>query len=279
MSRTTISRGRAAAACMGVLAWSALAASCGQDADPAPQVAEESEGGSVVGSGDDVGEAAGDGEGSVAAPGPAMGREGADGGAGVEGQAVAAGQGADAARREGSAGASGDAMPVAGVDAGDDSAAENEDPPPTPVQVLPGVRLTATADWEVSAERHAPGDPVSATVAEDYAPGGGPVLISQGTRLLGRVKVAETAQGPGETPFLEIGFETLSATDYERPVETLVVETGPAPDQGVAQPGTIQEGAPLVIEIRRALELPPLVPPTPTSGSPDTGVPSPDSAR
>lgn len=279
MSRTTISRGRAAAACMGVLAWSALAASCGQDADPVPQVAEESEGGSVVGRGADVGEAAGDGEGSVAAPGPAAGREGADGRAGGEGRAVAAGQGADAARREGSSGASGDAMPVAGVDAGDDSAAENEEPPPTPVQVLPGVRLTATADWEVSAERHAPGDPVSATVAEDFAPGGGPVLISQGTRLLGRVRVAETAQGPGETPFLEIGFETLSATDYERPVETLVVETGPAPDQGVAQPGTIHEGALILIEIRRALELPPLLPPAPTSGSPEAGVPSPDSAR
>jgi len=279
MSRTTISRGRAAAACMGVLAWSALAASCGQDAEPGPQVAEEGEGGSVVGRGADGGEAAGDGESSVAAPGPAAGREGADGAAGVEEQAVAAGQGADAARREGSAGASGDPLPVAGADADDDSAAENEESPPTPVQVLPGVRLTATADWEVSAERHAPGDPVSATVAEDFAPGGGPVLISQGTRLLGRVKVAETAQGPGETPFLEIGFETLSATDYERPVETLVVETGLAPDQGVAQPGTIQEGAPLVIEIRRALELPPLLPPTPTSGSLEAGVRSPDSAR
>lgn len=253
MKKTGRSGGWAAGACMCALAWSALAAGCGPDAEPGPQGGAEAEG--AVDSG------------GAAVSGGVASAEGS------ERSARAAGRGAGAFP-DGSATAPELATPETGTVAVAGSPPADDESPPSPVRVLPGERLAATADWEVSAERHRAGDPLSATVAEDYAPAGGPVLISQGTKLLGRVKVAEPAQGPGETPFLEVGFETLSAPDYERPVETLVVETGPGPGQAAAQPGTIAEGAVLVVEIRRILQLPPPASAEATPDSSQAGAPS-----
>lgn len=265
MRKTGTASGWAVAACMGGLAWSALAVGCGPDAEPGPPV--EAEAGGVVAERDVVAE--GDG-----VPGRAAGPEGEGRDAGAVGPETGSAPPEDSASA--SQGPTGE---TGGAGVADSASAEGDESPATTVRVLPGSRLAATADWEVSAQRNRAGDPVSATVAEDFAPAGGPVLIPRGTRLLGRVKVAEAAQGPGETAFLEIGFETLSASDYERPVETLVVETTPAPGQAVAQPGTIAEGALLVVEIRRALRLPPPLPAQAAPGSPRASDPSPRSSR
>lgn len=243
--------GWAAAACLGGLAWTALAFGCRPDAEPGPQVAAEA------------------GDGVVAGAAADTAREGQNAGAaGIETRLAT----------EDSARASRGPVGETGAAAADSVGAADEFPA-APVRVLPGARLAVTADWEVSARHNGAGDPVSATVAEDYAPAGGPVLIPRGTRLLGRVKVAEAAQGPGETAFLEIGFETLSASHYERPVETLVVETTPAPGQAIAQPGAIAEGALLVVEIRRALRLPPPLPAEAAPNSLQVGAPSTRSSR
>lgn len=234
MRKTGTTSGWAVAACMGGLAWSALTVGCRPDAEPGPQAASE----------------AGDG---------VAGRDGVAGSP----TAVAPGPETSAVPADSASASQDPTGETGGAGVADSASAEDESPAPT-VQVLPGSRLAATADWEVSAERNRAGDPVSATVVEDYAPAGGPVAIPRGTKLLGRVKVAEAAQGPGETAFLEVGFETLSASDYERPVETLVVETTPAPGQAAAQPGTIAEGALLVVEIRRALQVPSPLPGDPS---------------
>lgn len=244
MRKTGTASGWAVAACMGGLVWSALTAGCRPDAEPGPQTASE----------------AGDGV--------AGARGGVAGGDGVPGPpAVAPGPETGSAPADSASASQDPTGETGGAGVADSASAEDESPAAAAVQVLPGIRLAATADWEVSAQRNRAGDPVSATVVEDYAPPGGPVAIPRGTKLLGRVKVAEAAQGPGETAFLEVGFETLSASDYERPVETLVVETTPAPGQAVAQPGTIAEGALLVVEIRRALQVPPPLPGDPSARS------------
>lgn len=256
MRKTGTSGGWAVAAWVGGVAWAVLASGCRQDAEPGPQGVAES-------GSDTVYAAAGAEEGA-----------GADENVVGDVAGVVAPSSAGAGRGNAEGTASGEPQPAVHPDSifeqeadADEGLTRDQGSPPEPVAVLPGVRIAAIADWEVSAQDHVAGDPVSATVSEDYAPGGGPVLIPRGAKLLGRVRVAEAAQGPGETPFLEVGFETLSVPEYERPVETLVVETGPAPDQAVARPGTIAEGAVVVVEIRRLLRLPPPLSPTPPSSS------------
>lgn len=248
MRKTGTRGGWAVAAWVGGVAWVALASGCREE--PGPPIAVESGGDTIYASAGDEASAVGAAAG-VAAPFPAAVAQG-------DGESPAGGHAGPPARS--------DSTFENEADAGE-GWAEDAAPPPEEVAVLPGARIATTADWAVSAQDHVAGDPVSVTVSEDYAPEGGPVLIPRGAKLLGRVRVAEAAQGPGETPFLEVGFETLSASEYERPVETLIVETGPAADQAVAQPGTIAEGAVVVVEIRRLVRLPPASSAPPSSSS------------
>lgn len=91
----------------------------------------------------------------------------------------------------------------------------------------PGTRFRVTSDWLVTAADDRPGDPVVATLADDVAGPHGRVLVARGAKLLGTVTEAQDALGPGEVPFLEVAFETLSTEMWERPIRTRVVAVLP----------------------------------------------------
>ncbi len=119
----------------------------------------------------------------------------------------------------------------------------------------PGTQFHATSDWLVTAASDQPGDPVVATLVEDVAGPDGRVLVPQGAKFLGVVTEAQSALGPGEVPFLEVVFETLSAEAWERPIKTRVVAVAPM-DRTEPPPGEIAEGALLVVELEERLVLP-----------------------
>lgn len=87
----------------------------------------------------------------------------------------------------------------------------------------PGTRFQTTSDWLVTAADHRPGDPVLATLTDDVANPQGRVLVRRGAKFLGAVTEAQSALGPGEVPFLEVTFETLSSETWERPIRARVV--------------------------------------------------------
>ena len=87
----------------------------------------------------------------------------------------------------------------------------------------PGTRFRTTSDWLVTAADHRPGDPVVATLTDDVANPQGRVLVRRGAKFLGAVTEAQSALGPGEIPFLEVAFETLSMETWERPIRARVV--------------------------------------------------------
>ena len=91
----------------------------------------------------------------------------------------------------------------------------------------PGTRFRVTSDWRVAAANDRPGDPVVATLTDDVVGPHGRVLVAQGAKLLGTVTEAQDALGPGEVPFLEVAFETLSTETWERPIRTRVVAVLP----------------------------------------------------
>lgn len=138
-------------------------------------------------------------------------------------------------------------------------------------EVAAGIRITASSDWHVSTLDHEEGDPVVATISAAITDSAGTVLVPEGAKLLGRVTSAQRAFGPGEKPYLAVRFETLSAPDWERPVETRVVEPeipeipeGPEDavlarldDETGFAGGEIPAGAVLQIELQRPLILPP----------------------
>lgn len=245
------SRARAAG---GRCAWSAalllaaLAAACGGDS-----------------------ESAGDGE---AAPDSADG----DVPSSSEGEEAVA-PGAEGEVRE-----NGDAPPDAPADASGDLGGIEADGPrndfaPEPVRttrIAAGTRIDVVADADISTAAYRVGDPVVATVIRDVRGPGGERLLPQGVRLLGRVKASAGSGGPGESPVLEIAFETLSAYSYERPVEGVVVNAPVILDPAAARarrsasgrvaavtevPGLIVAGTVIAVELRDPVEVPPFAAP------------------
>lgn len=170
----------------------------------------------------------------------------------------------------------------------------------------PGTRFRATCDWLVTAADHRPGDPVVATLTDDVANPQGRVLVRRGAKFLGAVTEAQSALGPGEVPFLEVAFETLSAETWERPIRARVVALLPpeplelsldegegdagqadrspgSPDSADAnpaaadpaaetpsalEPGAIPVGAVLVVELEEQLILPMLPDDLPDAADP-----------
>ncbi len=170
--------------------------------------------------------------------------------------------------------------PVAGVEATDSAtdslAADSTSLPEPPVQlrVPPGTRVRLTAEIDISTDEYAVGDPVIATVVQDVMDVTGETLIPTGTYFLGRVEASASSGGIGEPPILEVAFETLSAWNYERPIESVVVDapvmldpeaerarrSGSGRDALRSVPGMIAAGSVIVVQLREAVMVPPVDP-------------------
>ena len=177
----------------------------------------------------------------------------------------------------------------------DDSTAA--EPPPPPLRIPPGTRVQLAAETDISTDAYDVGDPVIATVVRDVLDDEGEVLISAGTYFLGRVEASTSSGGIGEPAILEVAFETLSAWNYERPIEGIVVQVSVTLDEEAERarrtargrdamrmvPGVIRAGTTIVVQLRDPVFVPPLdtlaVPPdssaippdsTPTGGLPGT---------
>ena len=131
----------------------------------------------------------------------------------------------------------------------------------------PGTRFRATSDWLVTAADHRPGDPVVATLTDDVANPQGRVLVRRGAKFLGAVTEAQSALGPGEVPFLEVAFETLSAEMWERPIRARVVALLP-PEQ------SLDEGEADAGQADRSPGSPDSADANPTAADPTAGTPS-----
>ncbi len=167
-----------------------------------------------------------------------------------------------------------------------DSLAPDSLPLPPPTLLLPpGTRVELIALEEISTDGYRVGDAVVASVANDVTDPAGTVLIAAGTLFLGRITALAGSGGIGEAPVLEINFETISTTAYERPIETLVIEA-PLTLDSVAErnrslasgserlvelPGRIAAGAIIAVQIREPLRLP-LLPPDTLGGGDSTAV-------
>lgn len=171
-----------------------------------------------------------------------------------------------------------DAEPGVAEDAGDSTAAEDEEPseddlpePPAPILIPAGTQIDAAPDEDISTAAYRVDDPVIVTVVRDVHGRNGEFLLPQGVRLLGRVRTSMGSGGPGEPPVLEIDFETLSADRYERPIEGAVVNRPVIPDpvadrrrssasRRVAArtvvPGLIMAGTIIEVELRAPVEVP-----------------------
>lgn len=274
MPRTTGGLGSCAlaAAC---LAWAACDGPESRQGDEAqrpesrgPEAAESSEAGDFRGFAQS--DSARDGGGPDAVRSGAAARVPAAGDSAVAGDGHA-GAGSDSLSGSGGSfqsGASGDSLAQGVADAG-----------PAPLVVAAGTRMRVRLDEEVSAEMHLPGHAVIATVAADVTGAGGALLVRSGAKLLGRVLASEPSPGPGEDAHLEIAFETLSADEFERPVEVVLAGGPPSlnPFGGFAEPrpyrGRLGAGAAVLVEVRAAFSVPAaLAPAAAGEGEPSASV-------
>lgn len=153
------------------------------------------------------------------------------------------------------------------------------------IRIPAGTRVNVVADEDISTAEYRVGDPVIATVIHDVLGPGAGRLLPRGVRLLGRVKASMGSGGPGESPVLEIAFETLSAQSYERPVEGVVVNAPVVLDPAAARarrsasgrvaavttvPGLIMKGTIIGVELRAPVRVP-------APAAPVQPVPGPDS--
>lgn len=161
------------------------------------------------------------------------------------------------------------------------------------IRIPAGTRISVVAGQDISTAEYHAGDPVIATVIRDVRGPGGERLLPQGVRLLGRVKASAGSGGPGESPVLEIAFETLSAYSYERPVEGVVVNAPVVLDPAAARarrsasarvaavtevPGLIMAGTIIGVELRAPVYVPPFAAPAAPALRGDS-VPEGDSAE
>ncbi len=173
------------------------------------------------------------------------------------------------------------------LSAADDSTAI---PEPPPLRIPPGTRVRLATEADVSTDAYEVGDPVVATVIQEVVDRTGEILIPQGTYFLGRVEASAGSGGIGEPAILEVAFETLSAWNYERPIETVVVDVAVTLDEEADRarrsargrdalrvvPGVIRAGTTIVVQLRDPVFVPPFdtlavpVDSTLTEGSPDT---------
>lgn len=170
----------------------------------------------------------------------------------------------------------------------DSVAADSTVLPERPVQlrVPAGTRVRLTAEIDISTDAYDVGDPVIATVAQDVLDATGETMIPQGTYFLGRVEASASSGGIGEPAVLEVAFETLSAWNYERPIESVVIDapvtldpeaerarrTGGGRDAMRPVPGRIAAGSVIVVQLREAVMVPPVSPLLPdTVPAADTG--------
>lgn len=170
----------------------------------------------------------------------------------------------------------------------DSVAADSTVLPERPVQlrVPPGTRVRLTAEIDISTDAYDVGDPVIATVAQDVLDATGETMIPQGTYFLGRIEASASSGGIGEPAVLEVAFETLSAWNYERPIESVVIDapvtldpeaerarrTGGGRDAMRPVPGRIAAGSVIVVQLREAVMVPPVSPLVPdTVPAADTG--------
>ena len=142
---------------------------------------------------------------------------------------------------------------------------------PVQVRVPPGTRVRLTAEIDISTDEYDVGDPVIATVAQDVLDAAGETLIPRGTYFLGRIEASASSGGIGEPAVLEVAFETLSAWNYERPIESVVIDapvtldpeaerarrTGGGRDAMRPVPGRIAAGSVIVVQLREAVMVPP----------------------
>ena len=164
----------------------------------------------------------------------------------------------------------GETEDVAGVE--DEERAENVTPEALrPLRIPAGTRIDTAPDEDISTAEYRIGDPVIVTVIRDVLGRNGEFLLPQGVRLLGRVRAAMGSGGPGESPVLEIDFETLSADRYERPIEGVVVNRPVILDPAAARrrrsasgrvaavtvvPGMIMAGTIIEVELRAPVYVP-----------------------
>ncbi len=152
-----------------------------------------------------------------------------------------------------------------------DSLAARETPAPPPTVLLAsGTQVELVALEEISTDGYRTGDAVIAAAAQDVVHPDGTILVAAGTLFLGRITTSVGSGGIGEEPVLEMTFETISATDYERPVETLVIAAtivldaeaerararAGGQDRLVMVPGRIAAGSTIVVQIREPVRLP-----------------------
>ena len=155
---------------------------------------------------------------------------------------------------------------------GDDETEGIAAEPAAASRIPAGTRLSVISEEDISTADYAPNDPVLVTVAEHVMDSAGAVLLPRGVNLLGRVVDAAGSGGPGEAPVLEIAFETLSAWDYERPIEGTVVGAEVVLDaeaQAMRRasagrvaavtvvPGKILAGSVIIVELRAPVLVPP----------------------
>ncbi len=165
----------------------------------------------------------------------------------------------------------GDSAAAEGDSLGLDSLAVGDTIPPRPTALLPsGTQVELTALEEISTDGFRAGDAVIAAAAHDVVQPDGAVVIAAGTLFLGRITTSVGSGGIGEEPVLEMTFETISAADYERPVETLVIAAtvvldaeadrarslARGPDRLVEVPGRIAAGSAITVQIREPVRLP-----------------------
>ena len=205
---------------------------------------------------------------SAAQDAPSVPRDGEGGPAGTDGD--------DPGAREGREGAAPGELGDLGGTRTDQSVEDVTPAPLRGIRIPAGTRIDVVADEDISTAEYRVDDPVITTVIHDVRSPGGERLLPQGVRLLGRVKASVGSGGPGENPVLEIGFETLSAYRYERPVEGAVVNAPMVLDPSAARarrsaagrvaavtevPGLIMAGTIIVVELREPVYLPPFTAP------------------
>lgn len=245
-------------------AWLLLCLACGGGADTQAEGGGTDESEGPAADGTDAGERGVDG---LAAP--------ADQEEGTDGEDAAAATGVEAGTEVPVVGTAA----VAGTPFPEDEATmveaeENPDSVPAALRdiLIPaGTRIRVVGEEDISTADHFVDDPVVAAVWEDVTGTDGAVLIPAGTRMLGRVLASVGSGGAGEAPVLEIAFETLSSSRYERPVEGAVVEAlvvlDPAGDferrragdrraAVTMVPAKIMAGSVIVVELRAPVLVP-----------------------
>ena len=149
--------------------------------------------------------------------------------------------------------------------------ADDAPPPLPPVLVPPGTLVRVASDAAISTATHRVGDAVVTMVLNDVTDRRGTILIRQGTLFLARVSASSGSGGVGEPAILELDFQTLSAPDYERPVEALVLDADVRLDldSEIARrlsrdrrrvlatvPGSIAAGSTIQLQLRAPVRVP-----------------------